>query len=115
MLDGVKIKLGGEDYLLPPLNLKLLRKFQAEVECLTDPAKVKELGFTEYSLKALPLLVANLQRNYPELTAEEVEERLPVAAIPTLINKMMTTSGFEETPNLPLAKDKNVSPSTGTS
>jgi hypothetical protein len=90
MLDGVKIKVGGEEMTLPPLNWKATRKFFKDVTggALDDPEQAVDL---------MPeLLLASLARNYPELTQEELEERITPGEVLAAIPLLLQVSGFTQ-------------------
>lgn len=102
MVPGVKMNIGGREFEVPPLNIRLLRVHQATLDELTNPEKVKTLGVNGYALKAVTVVTAALQRNYPQLTAEEVEELLPVAEVPSVVRALFKVSGFEGDGKSPL-------------
>ena len=68
-VEGIEIGMGGLKLIVPPLNAKQLRQFKPELAVLEDKTN------TEGHLDALLTLThASMKRNYPEITAEEVEE-----------------------------------------
>jgi len=107
MLDGVKIKVGGEDMTLPPLNWKAARKFFKNIVggSLEDPEQAVDL---------MPeLLFAALARNYPDLTQSDLEDRITPGEVLAAIPALLEVSGF--TPAAPgEAKRGRVASRTGT-
>lgn len=77
-IPGAPINLGGLDFVLAPLGLRLMREFEAKGKALsarTEPAPTPEDWF---ALNADAVL-ASLQRNYPDMTAEALAELLDSA------------------------------------
>ncbi len=86
---GVKVKIGGEEFVVPPLNLKSLRNMQdrlANFKGGFDPAS------TEIVIDAAH---AALLRNYPEITKEWLEENLDVANMQDVMESVMDSSGLK--------------------
>ncbi len=96
MIDGVVVKIGGEEHVVPPLNIRLLRKYQKVLDELGDPQAMKGFKMSAYTDKALPVVLANLQRNYPNMTQGGLEDMLAVADVPVVVKAMFKISGFEE-------------------
>ena len=76
MLPGVTIAMGGRDWQVPPLTLGQLRRLMPKVRQLT------EIG-------------AAMQRNYPEATAEMVENLLDLGNASAVLNAVLTGSGLK--------------------
>ena len=72
MLPGVTITMGGRDWLVPPLTLGQLRRLMPKVRQLTEIGA--SMGETQIGV-LVEIVAAALQRNYPEATAEMVENR----------------------------------------
>ncbi len=116
LIDGQKVTIGGGEFTMPPLNVKLLKQFQADLDTLTNPEAVKELGVTGFALKAIPVIHANLKRNYPDMTLDELEDRLPVSDVAEVVRAMFRVSGFEggrRPLEVPESVQVQASPSTG--
>jgi hypothetical protein len=74
MIDGIKISLGGEDYIVPPLNFRLLKKFDEDIRSMRDlSASTDPMGEL---VRMVPVITAALQRNYPDLTEDRVMDLL---------------------------------------
>lgn len=76
-IKGVKIKMGdGVEYLVPSLTLGQAQSFNDLMNDLnakaTDPMRVTA-GF-DISAQWIPIIAAAMQRNYPNMTVEEVAD-----------------------------------------
>ena len=90
MIEGVMIKVGGEEKTLPPLNWKAAKRFYKKITGgdLNDPEKVIDL---------FPVLLHTaLLRNYPELTQEELEEVITPGELLAAIPLLLQVSGFTQ-------------------
>jgi len=88
-IDGVTMKLGGEDYVIPPLNFRQLKNLYPVIEGMqgeTDPLKRFEA--------VVKITHAALSRNYPEITLETVEDLIDLNNLKSLIDAIMGISGF---------------------
>lgn len=83
MIDGIKIKLGGVDVVLPPLNLKGLRKVLPLMERWNA-----SLTLAEQVDMMVPIFHAALLRNYPDLTIDEMEDRMNADEVIPAINAL---------------------------
>ncbi len=90
MLDGVTISLGGQDYVLPPLNLAALERYWPVIESWAQPptSLAQRLG------EAAELLHAALARNYPDLELASVKEGLDLVNVPALLQTLLAVSGL---------------------
>ena len=92
MIPGVTIAMGGRDWLVPPLTLGQLRRLMPKVRELT------EIGATmgEAQIGVLVEIVATaLQRNYPDATADMVENLLDLGNASAVLNAVLTGSGLK--------------------
>ena len=95
MIDGIKLTLGGVDYTIPPMNLRIQ---------LTEPTKsaVQKIqsgdsdtaAFVE---AALDVILACAQRNYPDLTRDTLLD-IDFGDVSPLVVSLMTKSGFNPRP-----------------
>jgi hypothetical protein len=93
--DGVAMKLGGKEIVVPPLSLKLIRKYQEELKNIGNFSGVP--GPEQIDLISKVILDA-IQRNYPDFTMDELEEVIDVKNMRTLFQAIMGVSGLEATP-----------------
>ena len=92
MIPGVTIAMGGQDWLVPPLTLGQLRRLMPKVRQLT------EIGASmgEAQIAVLVEIVATaLQRNYPDATAEMVENLVDLGNASAVLNAVLTGSGLK--------------------
>src|SRR5437870_2109079 len=91
MIPGVTITMGGQDWLVPPLTLGQLRRLMPRVRQLTEI----DASMSEVQIGVLVEIVASaLQRNYPDATAEMVENLLDLGNAGTVLNAVLTGSGL---------------------
>jgi hypothetical protein len=92
MIPGVTIAMGGRDWLVPPLTLGQLRRLMPKVRQLTDIGA----SMGEAQIGVLVEIVATaLQRNYPDATAEMVENLLDLGNSSAVLNAVLTGSGLK--------------------
>ena len=91
MIPGVTITMGGRDWLVPPLTLGQLRRLMPRVRQLTEI----DASMSEVQIGVLvEIVAAALQRNYPDATAEMVENLLDLGNAGTVLNAVLTGSGL---------------------
>jgi hypothetical protein len=91
MIPGVTITMGGRDWLVPPLTLGQLRRLMPRVRQLTQI----DASMSEVQIGVLiEIVAAALQRNYPDATAETVENLLDLGNAGTVLNAVLTGSGL---------------------
>ena len=90
MIPGVTITMGGRDWVVPPLTLGQLRRLMPRVRQLTEI----DASMSELQIGVLvEIVAAALQRNYPDATAEMVENLLDLGNAGTVLNAVLTGSG----------------------
>lgn len=72
MIAGVTIQIGGKSYTLPPLGLAGMKK-RDEVLSRVAEADATDFEKTEATVE---IVHAALVRNYPDLTLDEVKEKI---------------------------------------
>ena len=91
MIPGVTVTMGGRDWLVPPLTLGQLRGLMPRVRQLTEI----DASMSEVQIGVLiEIVAAALQRNYPDATAEMVENLLDLGNAGTVLNAVLTGSGL---------------------
>src|ERR1700736_4322202 len=92
MIPGVTITMGGRDWVVPPLTLGQLRRLMPRVRQLTEI----DASMGEVQIGVLVEIIASaLQRNYPDATAEIVENLLDLGNANTVLNAVLTGSGLK--------------------
>jgi hypothetical protein len=84
--------MGGQDWLVPPLTLGQLRRLMPKVRQLTEIGT--SMGETQISV-LVEIVTAALQRNYPEATADMVENLLDLGNASAVLNAVLTGSGLK--------------------
>ena len=92
MIDGTKITLGGNEYIVPPLNFKALKRLQPTIESL---AKVDMAMSDEQIDNIAEIVLAALIRNYPDKTKDDVLEWLDLGNTAKILNAIMGASGIK--------------------
>jgi hypothetical protein len=91
MIPGVAVAMGGQDWLVPPLTLGQLRRLMPKVRQLTEIG----VSMGEAQIGVLVEIVATaLQRNYPDMTADKVENLLDLGNASVVLNAVLSGSGL---------------------
>jgi hypothetical protein len=90
VIDGVTVKMGDKEYVVPPLNLKAVRRLNPLVE------QMKDQSLTSYQF--LPMVaeiaLAAISRNYPDMTMEQLEDILDMGNARAVMSAVLGQSGF---------------------
>lgn len=93
MYEGVKITIGGADYIVPPLNLKRFRALKPKLAAL-------EAVSADLTVEQMDVMVecvhAALSRNYPEITPDQIEEMIDLGNMTRIFRAVMSVSGLEQ-------------------
>ncbi len=93
LIPGSVISMGGRDWTVPPLTLGQLRRLMPKVRELTTVGA----GMGEEQVGALvEIIVAAMSRNYPDLTAEILEDLLDLGNANTVLLAVLTGSGLKQ-------------------
>jgi len=91
-IPGVKLNLGGKIYVCPPLNFKSLRIIRPKLAMLTSGTSIPNEEQLDGVIDVVQLA---LQRNYPDITREELEEVVDLDNLKDIIAVVMGVSGLE--------------------
>lgn len=91
MIDGIVVKMSGEEYIVPPLSFKQLRSLQPRLALLSS---VNGIPTTEQLEAVSEVVHAALSRNYPDLTADAVNDMLDLGNMGAIIPAIMGVSGL---------------------
>ena len=92
MIPGLVVAMGGQDWIVPPLTLGQLRRLMPKVRQLTEiGASMGEAQITVL----IDIVAAALQRNYPEMTPEKVENLLDLGNAGVVLNAVLIGSGLK--------------------
>ena len=93
MIEGVKINIGGVDYVAPPLNFRQIRQLRPVIDKMADATQVS--NFSDEQIDNIITIVhAALSRNYPDITKEVLEDALDLGNMAKVIQAIMGVSGF---------------------
>ena len=92
MIPGVTITMGGRDWLIPPLTLGQLRRLMPKVRQLTEIGA--SMGEAQIGV-LVEIVAAAVQRNYPDATADMVENLLDLGNANAVLNAVLTGSGLK--------------------
>lgn len=90
-IPGVPINLGGHEFVLAPLTLAMAREIETRGEALranTEATQDDHIAFGQW------IVLQSLQRNYPDITAEELAPLLDSANIEEAQAAIAGTSGL---------------------
>ena len=86
---GTAVNLGGREFVLAPLNLFQIEALEATIAQLGNNSGLKE------SLElSIPLVLASMQRNYPDVTADDVRGLLDLGNFMAVTKSIITSSGY---------------------
>ncbi len=91
MIPGVMVAMGGQEWTVPPLTLGQLRRLMPKVRQLTEIGA--QMGERQIGV-LVEIVAAALQRNYPDMTAETVENLLDLGNAGAVLNAVLTGSGL---------------------
>ena len=98
MIPGVKINLGGDEYIVPPLNFRQLEKHSKLLDELPDVLAAGEVK-KQWQI-ILSLALAALSRNYPDLTLEKLKDIIDLGNLAVLTEAVMGQAGFAKSGEL---------------
>ena len=84
--------MGGQDWLVPPLTLGQLRRLMPKVRQLTEIGA--SMGEPQIGVM-VEIVAAALQRNYPDVTMDAVENLLDLGNAGAVLNAVLTGSGLK--------------------
>jgi len=92
MISGVNVTLGGQDYIIPPLNFSALKRLQATIETLSSISAT----MNESQIDAVAdIVLAAMVRNYPNTRKEDVLDWLDLGNAGTILSAIMGQSGIK--------------------
>lgn len=92
MIEGIKVNLGGREFVAPPIPLKIFRTKAAWFDELNKLNRTNMM--TPAAEEAVVGIIHSaLIRNYPNLTPEEVEDLLDLRSMTETVQAIMDFSG----------------------
>jgi hypothetical protein len=90
--------MGGKEYIIPSLSLRQVREnydalsqMDTPDDAASDPIKSALATFTRY----IPIITLAVQRNYPEVTEENLWEWLDMGNFADALSIVQSASGFK--------------------
>ena len=90
IITGVTIKLNGQDYILPPLNLDALEQYWEKIQGWAQAPESLMQRLSEVA----EVLHAALARNYPDLALTDLKKGLDLRNFATLVEALLQSSGL---------------------
>jgi hypothetical protein len=92
---GVKVQMGGIEYLVPPLTLGQLRRLGPKIRAMSEVSP-NVRGLSDEQIDAVAEIVSTaLSRNYPDMSPEKVLEIIDVANAHEVISAVLTGAGLK--------------------
>ncbi len=91
MIPGIMVEMGGQQWTVPPLTLGQLRQLMPKVQQLTEIGS--QMGEKQIGI-LVEIVAAALQRNYPDISVEIVENLLDLGNAGAVLNAVLTGSGL---------------------
>jgi hypothetical protein len=92
VIPGVKIAMGGAEWIVPPLTLGMMRRLLPQVMRLKDFGAA--MGGEEIEV-IVELVTAAMRRNYPDITPDKVEELLDLGNARSVVEAILFGSGLK--------------------
>jgi hypothetical protein len=90
MIDGMKIRMGGVEYEVPPLNFNSLKKLTGKLRDF----KVDGIPTPEQMDVIIEVVFLAMRRNYPEMTQETLGDLIDMGNAFTIFQAVMGQSGM---------------------
>ena len=96
-IPGTPINLGGDEYIVAPLNFRQIKELKAELAALKGTITIAD--DSEAFDTFCKIVQASLSRNYPDMTIDKVQDILDIGNAPKAVMAIMGMSGLEQTTN----------------
>lgn len=90
-IPGLKVTFGGQDYIVPPLNIKNLKRFNGQIAKITSDSATPD---AEKLTLICEIALAAVQRNYPSTTMDFMEEWVDLGNCWAIFGAIMGQSGY---------------------
>ena len=88
---GQWVRIGDEEYKIPPLAFKDIRDMMGEVE---DLKNMTERPTPEQMSTVTQIVLRSLQRNYPSLSEKDLDDMLDFGNFYEVLSAVLSVSGF---------------------
>jgi len=102
---GIKLNLQGQDFVVPPLNFRSLQALQARIGTFSGGVDPESISLVVDAAHAA------LQRNYPDMTKDQVTDLLDLENMLDVMEAVMDVSGLKRKAKEPA--EVSGDPSTG--
>ncbi len=92
MIEGAKVTMGGKDWIVPSLSFRQVKNLLPKISSIPASAAVLSPDQMEVVTE---IVQAALSRNYPEVSAEDVEDMLDLRNAQSILLAVMGQSGLE--------------------
>jgi hypothetical protein len=92
IIAGIALTMGGRDWTVPPLTLGQLRRLMPKVRQLSAISATMD---EDHIGTLVEIVAAALQRNYPEITTQAVEEMLDLGNAASVLSAVLSGSGLK--------------------
>ena len=93
LLSGVKVSMGGRDFILPPLTLGSLKRIGSKINTLS---KIDSIPNEEQTDAIAQIVLASVNRNYPEITQDELLEMIDLGNLKEIFEAVLGVSGIKK-------------------
>lgn len=91
MIDGAKIKMGDQEWIVPALSFGQLKRLMPKINKLSTVSS----DMDDEQMDAITDVVqAAMSRNYPDMTVEKVADMLDMANAGQVVRAVMGQSGL---------------------
>jgi hypothetical protein len=91
VIPGISLMMGGREWTVPPLTLGQLRHLMPKIRQLSDIGP--QMGEPQIDV-LVEIVAAALQRNYPDMTIQMVENLLDLGNAAPVLQAVLTGSGL---------------------
>ncbi|KVN94977.1 hypothetical protein BGV56_00940 [Burkholderia ubonensis] len=93
LIKGVSVTLGADTYVIPPLNFRMLQDLADEIAVVNKGGSFVSDANTRAAF--VSVILASIQRNYPDVSHDQLLEVLDVANAQAAMFALLGVSGFE--------------------
>lgn len=93
LIKGVTVTLGRNDYVIPPLNFRMLQEMGDQIAIVNAGGSyIKDVQTRDAFIE---VIYASIKRNYPNVSRDEVIDGLDVTNAREAMLSLLGISGFE--------------------
>ena len=105
--DGVRVWMNGKEWIVPALSLSQFRRHH----CTLTNTDLKPQDWQEPISSRIPIILEAIQRNYPEMTEQQLLDMIDLRTYRTIFDAIIHASGLRAA--LPGEEQPVASTSTG--